>query len=120
MTSIGVFLLLFVPTPSWPFPFSPQHRRDLSFQTAHVCSWPSETCEIAFPELSFTVVGMYLSAHVPSPIVPHLLRPQHLNELSSHTAQVCYPPKDTRVTVLPEPTLIEVGVNLCVFVPSPS
>src|SRR5438067_1874071 len=80
-TCTGKELWFVVPSPSWPYPLSPQHHTAPLFTTAQVCPVPAEIA-IAAAGSPTTDTGTKLSAEwssadTPFPSSPHRLFPQH-------------------------------------------
>src|SRR5262245_56897232 len=93
-TSTGLLWSNWVPSPSCPKKFLPQHRTIPPADTAQACSLPADTPNIVLikkPKID-TATGSCRSSWVPSPACPNPLIPQHLTVPSARSAQVCAAP----------------------------
>ena len=70
LTKTGTFLNVVVPSPSWPYEFSPQHISSESLSTTQLWLDPLEIDTAASPEPKFVTTGVLLLVQVPSPNCP--------------------------------------------------
>ena len=76
LTAVGVYRFAVVPSPSWPYMFSPQHFAASPVVRAQVCRAPAVMADT--PEVSpLTHAGARRIVVVPSPTWPRALSPQH-------------------------------------------
>src|SRR5262245_39241236 len=87
VTSTGVWLLVFEPLPSWPFPLLPQHFSACVFVMAQVCQPPTVMAVIALVR-PVTSTGRLLSAVELFPSWPSPFGPQHLTAPACVSAQL--------------------------------
>ena len=85
-TATLVLMVVFVPLPSCPEAFVPQHRTAPEAESAHVCDAPATTATALLSAV--TVTGVVALAKLPLPSWPALLRPQHQTRPVCNTAQV--------------------------------
>ena len=111
--------MTFVPSPSWPTLFSPQHLTDPAVVSAQVWAKPVViwTTPLLSPE-TFTGVEDAIG-RLPSPSWPAPLMPQHFTAPAIVSAQVWLLAALIWTTPLPSPTT-STGVRRFVVVPSPS
>ena len=124
-TNVGVSRSLFVSSPSWPKPLSPQQRMKPPVSSAQVW-YPPVAIMVTLEERPDTSTGARLMPPgEPLPSWPRPLNPQHFAAPAVVMAQVCKPPAAILVSALATPTtttgvLTEPLVLFSARVPLPS